>query len=366
MSDTFYFLESLKVNKFKKMKEAIGSAVKQPDKLEQESPVEEKKVSRNINEYLKQHGIEAPPVSVHIFFSGHGHPKDLEGFDEALEGVDIFIPEMSGWDRDILVILKKVSSGEMSPEEVLEMIPVVQENPFFETLFKKLYKSNKKITIVDVPSDSILNHEASEADGNLAYFFSSLFERGLTFEQAINELKILLKKSNDVVVSNREEYILKQFGPKIEEVLGDNPELLKRDKIKALMLFGVGHNEFFHQMKKDNPNTSREFAHSPFVFSHSSEIQKRVKHGKPVSRHLYAKALIETMVLGLPLFDDIDKVVDLNVTMRNIGESFTTQEVEDVFNYLSGNTETEDEYMSEEEYLMEVLKRKGLLPTVKK
>ena len=74
------------------MKESIAPKGEQSGGLGEENKKEEKKVGKNINEYLKVQGIEAPPISVRIFFSGHGFAKDLEGFSEAMKDVDIVIP----------------------------------------------------------------------------------------------------------------------------------------------------------------------------------------------------------------------------------------------------------------------------------
>jgi hypothetical protein len=325
-----------------------------------EKPIEDKKGERNINKYLKEQGIEAPPVSLHIFYSAHKYAKDLEGFDVAMKDADIILLELVAWNEQELDLVRKVSKGDITPEEALKKSRMFFPHyDFIMPLLRKLYKSNKKIAIADLPEGNPIIKDIEDEEVRSRALFSDLFKKEVVFEEAIEMLKHF-KSDNDNFVK-REDYIASQLGPQVEKVLNDNKELLNQKNIRLLMFFGYGHNEFFHKIRADNPDTSREFTGSPLLFDYGIEIRKRREHNKPISDDLYAKSLLQVIMMNKKyreLFSKAETGAEIMVIIRKVVDKFSTDEIKEVYSHV--RDENFGEYLDRvlEDKDIELFKRK--------
>ncbi len=323
----------------------------------EETKIEEKKVGRNINEYLKAHGIEAPPVKLHIFFNAHEYAKDIEGVQKYLAEADIVFPELVGWDQTKLQVINKVSTGEMSAKAGLNKSYGFERNPYYTRLLEILHGTDKKVAFVDLPYGSPLQEKTYEEKDNYKKSGNKIFREDLSYEEAIGNMKADLLSFLGAVAEEREEYITERFGPEIKNIIENNPDLLSKDSINALMIFGFDHKKFYHELKFKDVDVTRSFATTPLTTNYLSEIYNRLKYHKNVSDELYARALLgEILVLkkgrnftgGSPAtsYEEI-------FLFRSFIDKFSLNEIKEIYSHVRDK--------DFENYLDGVLKDKGLI-----
>jgi hypothetical protein len=235
-------------------------------------------------------GIESdrkPLIKLEFYFSAHGTKEDLENLKSKFDECDVFIPEMYGWNENVLNDFRKISSSELNPEEYLSRFD--RKSAQFtqlESIVNLIKGSNKPIFFADVHSD--------QAKDRYELYAISLSESpsGKTFEDELDRLqrqaRLLAHLSKE-----REDLIAKNLKARMEEFTKVYPQLRKNDEIKTLVLLGGSHTGVYHRLKADTP-VSRSFSQMPFVFGPSfNEVSRRIFYGKEVSKTLIARALLE-------------------------------------------------------------------------
>ncbi len=303
-----------------------------------EKLVEDKKAENFISEYLKEQGIEAPPVKLHIYYNIHSRPKDLAKVEGALREADIVFPEIAGWDKRGLDIINQVSLGSLPAEEGLKkFFGLESPPPYYRRLFEILYGSNKIVRFVDISSRHEINERSWAAIKKFDNNFDRIFKEPITFEELADQLRIDIVDIYNVVVRDREEHIVNRFGPEIKKALEQDPGLLKKENIQTLMIFGAGHSDFYQRLKSEGLDVTREFSHDPLVFNYLVEIYRRLKNNRPVSEDLYAKAVLSQIFARKGKFKnllaELDSSADIEVARRKIIDQFSTKEIKEILSH---------------------------------
>ncbi len=324
----------------------------------EEKKSKEKKFGQNINEYLRERGIEAPPISIHIFYSGHSYGGDLRGFYELFKAADIVIPEAFGWKEKNLKDYRDVASGKMN-KDVITYLPSEVPNISFDREFlMTLYGTNKKIVLIDAPRESKMIDDVNDFDRENKSFIRSLGAKNV--EETIAQFRELEIRKARVVVSVRDEYMLEQLGLKTADLLNENPELLKKDKLSVLLILGATHTGVYHELKareRWEASVSRSFRDVPQLYHYSAEVLRRLRFGKPVSDELLLKDLLESILSnkrsGVFVVKRPNSSAEYLNGLQSAVERFSIDEIKLLLNRLRKP--------NFDEYLDEVLRRKGII-----
>lgn len=303
-----------------------------------------------------------PRVSINIFYAAHAMEKDIEKLDESMEGVDVFIPEMAGWNEKRVGMFRDISEGKLTAEQALKKQRASPEKNTFRYYYHKkfydsFYNTQKRIEVIDIPENSPIFKDLVES-------LKVRFDFGKDFEENLNEYKKRGKKYADMQ-KKREEYIL----AKLKELRGDitkNPseyDLNKNGEVKLLLQLGAVHTRIYHSLYKDDENVSRKFNKMPFVFgSHGTEALRRNLFGKEVSNELTARSILE---LALPnaLFYELKELPDdygyIFSAQRAMAEMFSYDEIKKIFESVEPSPWSWYDFS---EKIKEAMKKKGVVP----
>ncbi|MEK7071102.1 MAG: hypothetical protein AAB966_04805, partial [Patescibacteria group bacterium] len=213
----------------------------------------------DLGSLLKEKGIEnVPKIETNFFFHKHATTEDGKAVGERLKNADIFIQENAGWDSARLDIFNDVSNGTLTPEQAMDM-EKQNGKPFFwkdfyASLLDGLYKSEKKVMLVDVPDDNVVfKNLMGLYASNGAY--NNLINKSLPYEETLRRIGNVSKFESDMQKA-REDYILENLPEALVETLKQNPDLQKKRKFEDTFLHG-------------------RFSHSPV--SRDEKIRKRRK-----------------------------------------------------------------------------------------
>ncbi len=219
-----------------------------------------------------------------IYFGAHGTAEDIRGggennaqrsspdrfkrtgLAELYKNADVYVPELHGWTDLALSHLQQLSYGRVTPEQLLAEMsagfrakiqdPVQKKNfkperdypmyGFRKGEMEMIYQSYKPVVILDVPrenpkSETLQEHELGESR-----------ERPHstdTFEKTLATIKRHLRTSADLH-NEREDFMLSQITPKLEEVFKERPDLKKKPNLQVLMFLGASHTRVAHMLSK--------------------------------------------------------------------------------------------------------------------
>ncbi|HEY4520323.1 MAG TPA: hypothetical protein VJJ72_00765 [Candidatus Paceibacterota bacterium] len=288
---------------------------------------------------------KAPNFKIEIYFGIHGTAEDMEGDDgtnspgrfkrrglrESFESADIYVPELHGWNETALQKMQDLSYGRISPDDFIKEAGLNKRDPMFG--FKKaqlemIHKSFKPIIILDVPEDD----PRSEAMSN-HYLGPKEKARPSNFNQALASIKENLRQAADLH-NEREDYMISQLVPRLEEAFKIRPDLRNRSDLKVLMFLGIAHTRVAHQLAEYGLTINTKYSRLPFIFSYDIEAQRRLALGKEVDNELAAKVLLEQLcryVIGpiaTRLTNENNEVIAF---IRKIVSLFTYEEIKHLY-----------------------------------
>lgn len=188
---------------------------------------------RRLSEVFREQELGEPKISVRIFSSWHATPKDMEGINDEIANADIYIPEFFGHSNQDLEVLNDSSKGEVPLEKIIRRYKGNRSEIFLLTI-EHVYNSQKPIAIIDVPEGNPLTEIQKRANNYDPSPFSN-------FTDVIEHVKKYLK-DNANYQNMREDYMLQQIKPAVEEILKTHPELKNKDQIIILLSIGSAHD----------------------------------------------------------------------------------------------------------------------------
>lgn len=270
-----------------------------------------------------------PKISVNIFYAPHESARDMEGLKKEFATCDIYMPEAHGWTETTLDILKRLSSGEMSPSEVApDEDPVKQKKQ--RMIDEMIFNSHKPIALIDVPDNHqiILDEEDRRSQNN----GKKIFHYG-NFDQTLESLRDVLKSES--LDRERETYMLSQLKPQVEAILKEHPELKDKQEIQVLLSLGADHTSIYHSLKEENIQVTRVFSENPFVYPFGLEVERRNVFGRPIENELVGQALTEILLWRAfrPHLEDLAEQDTQKVTVftRKLISVFSSDEIKNMF-----------------------------------
>lgn len=297
-------------------------------------------IQNDLGSLLKEKGVErVPKIETNFFFHNHATGEDGKAVGERLKSADILIQENAGWDSTRLDIFNDVSNGTLTPEHAIDMEeqrgkPFLWKD-FYVSLLEGLYKSEKKVMLVDVPHDNVVfKNLMGLYASNGAY--NNLINKSLSYEETLRRIGNVSKFESDMQKA-REDYILENIPETLAEILKQNPELQKKETLKTLFSMGGFHTRLYHEMKKSGDDVSREFSHMPYSFDPRMAAERNIHfRGMEESKSLLPKiALYLILKKELPNLDISHDVISVfsDEEIKNLYEKYQIASSEDFKEY---------------------------------
>ncbi len=228
-------------------------------------------------------------IELNIVKNRHRSSEETKGMEDQFKKADIYIPEVFGWTQDYLNDLRRLSSGDVTPDEILKKMG--EKNPLYyardESLFNLIHRTNKYITIIDVPE----NHPLVRREEEIKF---PKLKFGTDFGQSLNSVRECIKEFA-AMQQEREAYMLAQLRPQIQELINTHRELRKKQNINVLMSVGVAHLQLSHKLKNQY-KTTKEFSTTPSLFLYKEMAIIKYMFGLPVEDELIARIIAEQLL----------------------------------------------------------------------
>lgn len=225
-----------------------------------------------------------------FFFSSHGKAEDFRGLaGELSKDTDIYIPEAVGWNDSWQNMYRRISAGELDPEDMQEAHK--KSSPEILEELRILYNSGVDVIFADIGRDNPMFDPMRSAafedfnESDYAFADGEYDKAKYAFEEAVAEFAYF--------DSLREQHIVDQIQANVDNFIKDNPKYADKTHPKVLVRLGAAHTLVYRAYKNYDARTTAKFDHMPYVFSHFGEMMRAIKLGKQLNNDLIAKALIE-------------------------------------------------------------------------
>lgn len=311
-----------------------------------------------VNTHSRREQVEAPlpQLSFDIFYSYHRSAKDAEAMQKLFADADIYAPEATGWNEEVLAAFRRVSTGRVYPKEVLREygwdVPTYE---FMGQVLAMIHGSNKPITFLDVPDSDPSVENLKLLNLEEIGLFSLLSKR--PFAVSIRNIKVLLRQYADT--NERRESVITS-SEHIEQVMRETlkryPILKSKEKLHMLISFGAQHTPMVHALRKRGEKIQRHIPSHTMVFPLQLEGIRRYSFGKEVDDLLAARILFEGRLYTtmqqhfFSLTKDTQKIF---LFLRKAITQFTLEEIAELLTAQYLNREEEDRAIAS------ALKKKG-------
>ncbi len=301
---------------------------------------EKNQSENNLESLLKDRGVEkVPKIETNFFFHKHATKEDGQSVGERLKNVDILIQENAGWNSARLNIFNDVSNGTLTPEQAMNMEkqngkPFLWKD-FYAAFLDGLYKSEKKVMLVDVQDDNVVFKNLMNLYASSGAY-NNLINKSLSYEETLRRIGNVSKFESDMQ-KEREDYILENMPNVLTEMLKQNPELQQKENLKILFSMGGFHTRLYHEMKKSGNDVSREFSSMPYNFDPRMSAERNI-HFKGMEE---SKSLLPKITLYLILKKELPNL-DISHDVISV---FSDEEIKSLYEkYQTASSEEFREY----------------------
>ncbi|MBT3230408.1 hypothetical protein HN358_01305 [Candidatus Uhrbacteria bacterium] len=267
-----------------------------------------------MNEFLKSPEAKKSEPEVKFFFSAHGTPEDYRGIEQAFSEADIYVLESHAWKDGDLEELRSIASGDTVPTHISEGREPKDAIEYEEEL---LYKSGKRVEIVDVP----MEHElANEDDGSSKY--NDIVDRFVAqgdLNSSVESLQDTARQNADYI-KKKDDYVEKELKKLIDQIADESPEA------KILVQMGSSHSGISHKLRKEGV-AKRVMNEVRYDFN--DELLRTFRFNKEPNTELISRSLIEQTIKRF-FFDEMIKVPYLlrNKFFRDTLSDISTEQVQ--------------------------------------
>ncbi len=267
---------------------------------------------------IRERHPDWPELEFSVILQSHfgRSPHDNDTTDEALLSgkVDIYIPEEAGWKTShIDSVTRRVdqllaSSDKRLPKPIIAVIDIPYDHP------------------LAVAAQNHVPLDAVRAQGNA-------IRRAPSFAEAIN----LNAKSNREFADlqrQREEYMISQIEPAIEQVLIDNSSRMPKPALNILLSIGATHTTLVSRLREEGFSIESRFAAGHTRFTYDNELNLTYMQGLEPSEELLAAAWLDRAYIFPFITDAIKGELPTPIMAeleRSIVDQFSVAEIEDVF-----------------------------------
>lgn len=242
-------------------------------------------------------------VQVHLSFGMHGDGTDVAAIRPSLESCHVYVPEMSGWNLEVLDIYQMLADGEINEDGALLMLADMGDrpSPFRYAELGMIAGSGRSIMFLDTPQGHPLAVLLAQHYGMLRETFRS----GDTFARAMPRVRELL---TDIGRAHRERerHMVKQFWPEVANLHLRRPALRDVSPVRMLIRLGSGHTAVARGLRSAGVPVTRSLQRHPESFCPEEEAVRCAAFGRPVSDTLMAGVMLARLCqirLGWPNSD---------------------------------------------------------------
>lgn len=282
-------------------------------------------------EEIKEIKEKEPEMRLKFFFSPHYKKEDYAKLREEIKNCDVYIPELFRHDPETLDSFRKISLGELSPEEFIRQYEEKYSRKFpdhYKEKLRILHNSKKAVYLVDIPQGhiidlkmmSILELNSKAFIDFLSGNFSSAVTKGKKFAEFFEQVQ-----------QEREKYIKENIERLKPQILKDHPDFKNQKEIKLLVSLGATHTSLFHQFRKEGKiPTQWEFSSLPIIYDLTSALRrkKRFFPRKETEDKKIAQSFIEEMVFRALKRENIKDTTELFKIARYFVSTFSEKDVE--------------------------------------
>lgn len=266
--------------------------------------------------------IKKQSVEIKVVLATHKTAEDAEYIASQMDNSDIVFLEMSGWDKKHAKIFNKLSEGEITPEEALQILGFDKRHPYFDfikRLAENLYSTNKFVSSLDVPEEI-----SAQIKGVMVEFSKAKNKNEGNFESMLSDLQHAATKFNGLQ-EQREQYMLSRLPEELKKASEQKPELKEKEKLEAIIQIGAEHFGLVQKLKLADHSTSIKRQANPYFYGFIKELSLRNEHERPMNSEEMARAWLGFMLdsLELPTTDN-QKYVKFN---RLIVVNFSYEEI---------------------------------------
>ncbi len=280
----------------------------------------------------EQQSEKEPEINYHILFITHRTAKDYAKVGQNLKQCDIYIPELFAWHQKMAREYQQLSEGKITPGELAWRYET-GSNSLAKYFWSILYQSHKPIILIDVPSnkDNPQLTDFFDKDAKNDQQFKVIFQKFCEgqLNKAIELAKIFFVNSTKLYLE-REEIMKNSLEKKVKTTIKNNPTLSKKKKINVLLTLGAAHTSFYHWLKKEHPDNSRQIlAESLIVHDAFSECLLRKIYHKPISDLLIARGLVERLLANYFYQFTDDSIKNMRL-LRKMSECLTLDDIRQI------------------------------------
>lgn len=261
-------------------------------------------------EALQEKPIWLPEATdVQFYFTGHNSGEDLGDYDRIhgyIQASDILLKELVVWDDNnpLAKDFNKVSRGDEKAYDRLRVGAMNNGDTYMPKLLRAVRGTGTVVTSVDVGARNPLLtsvHRLMHIEDKV----EKQARRPISHDPD-QSVRHTLSIINDFAIAQkyRERYMLSQLGPKLGQVISDNPKLARKNEIKVIFEVGASHTSLFHTLRRhvDNEHVSRTFSEKP-VWAELNQVLRAKLMGleiqPKVERELVLRGYMTETVIAL-------------------------------------------------------------------
>lgn len=279
---------------------------------------------------------DPPEIEIMFDFSAHASREDFSRLSKLIKTCDIYIPEICGWDDEILEKKKAIAKGDLQPSTSVDEAFNAQD---YEDLC--IYDTQIEVEMIDfsrndykLVSDKYQSFKDLRNDG-----FNSFLTGD--FKASLIQLKQSLRHCTQFN-HLREDMMLTRLYKLIENLPNKYPDLLKKEKVRILIKLGSYHSNLQDRIGSDDVKVKKTTEKN--VCDTEVEIMALLREGEDVEDLLIARELIELLIRQQnPLLEMA--VLDTNQRyklIREVSGRFSLKQIEQLSTSLK-ETSTEKE-----------------------
>jgi hypothetical protein len=184
-------------------------------------------------------------LDIIAFYGSHVSHSDFAPLKPLLAHADVFVPELPAWTQEQVELLSRISQGDKSARNELRRghTPSARFTGFAEAETRTLLGSNTRITVVDyAANDPRATEIFSHFDG-----YDLLKTVVPSWSKTLGNIVSMARREASME-SHRDAVKAKSIGPRLETLIGRDPELKQKERVRVVLQEGRFHEQFFGQL----------------------------------------------------------------------------------------------------------------------
>lgn len=286
-------------------------------------------------------------VSFNMLLHRHLLAEDLGDslqYKKRVKAADIIGIEMPGWTPEKLEDLNQISKGNYDVFKKTQEL-TKRYDPFVEFRLAQidpLFASHSKILLADFKHSDSDFHKYMEIVQTGRLSLAEILKS--TYEETLHELDQNLKRLADNE-QLREDCILRNLGPRLQQIIEPNPKLKTKDTVDVFFMIGNTHRNIYNVLRNKYPNEnlpSVSVEYGPNAYEDCPGLELKIKYnwGDSISDEERDRLLSEFLVENIVKSEIASSK---EVQRHKLVKELTDVELKDVWSSLNYQIERADQ-----------------------